>query len=115
MSQENVEIVRRWFDGLNVREVSPELCDPEIEIRNWSGSLNPAPIAVTTASDAGGRRPTIRTWVWTCVSSKSRRSSMSVTNGCGRAAHDGARSIHRARARPDVGRGGHGQAWEDRF
>jgi hypothetical protein len=33
MSQENVEIVRRWFDGFAVGEVSPEPCDPEIEIR----------------------------------------------------------------------------------
>ncbi|HZB05108.1 MAG TPA: hypothetical protein VE449_00855 [Thermoleophilaceae bacterium] len=33
----------RPSDGLNVREVSPELCDPEIEIRNWSESLNPGP------------------------------------------------------------------------
>jgi ketosteroid isomerase-like protein len=43
MSQENVEIVRRWFEGFNMGEVSPELCDPEIEIRNWSGSLTAGP------------------------------------------------------------------------
>ena len=43
MSQENVEIVRRWFEGLNLGKPSPELCDPEVEIRNWSGSLTEGP------------------------------------------------------------------------
>jgi hypothetical protein len=43
MSQENVEIVRRWFEGFATGELSPELCDPEIEIRNWANSPVPGP------------------------------------------------------------------------
>lgn len=38
-----MELVRRWFDGLRIGEVSPELCHPEIEIRNWAESPNPGP------------------------------------------------------------------------
>ena len=35
MSQENVEIVRRWWEGLNEDGMPPlALCDEEIEIRN---------------------------------------------------------------------------------
>jgi ketosteroid isomerase-like protein len=35
MSQENVEIVRRWWDGFNNDGMPPlSLCDEEIEIRN---------------------------------------------------------------------------------
>jgi ketosteroid isomerase-like protein len=34
MSQENVDLVRRWFDGLARGELSPELCDPELRIEN---------------------------------------------------------------------------------
>ena len=35
MSQENVEIVRRWWDGLNRTGMPPlSLCDERIEIRN---------------------------------------------------------------------------------
>jgi ketosteroid isomerase-like protein len=38
MSQENVELVRRWFDGLQRGELSPEICHPTIVIRNWDES-----------------------------------------------------------------------------
>jgi ketosteroid isomerase-like protein len=31
----SVEVVRRWFDSLARGEPAPELCHPEIEIRNW--------------------------------------------------------------------------------
>ena len=34
MSQENVELVRRWLDGVSRGELSLELCDPEIQIEN---------------------------------------------------------------------------------
>jgi ketosteroid isomerase-like protein len=34
MSQENVEIVRRWLDGIARGELSPELCDPEVRLDN---------------------------------------------------------------------------------
>ena len=30
-----VEVVRRWFAELARGNPAPELCDPEIEIRNW--------------------------------------------------------------------------------
>ena len=36
MSEEkNVDLVRRWFRGLERGELSPEICDKEILIRNW--------------------------------------------------------------------------------
>jgi ketosteroid isomerase-like protein len=35
---ENVALVRRWFDRLRVRDPAPDLCDPEILIRNWDES-----------------------------------------------------------------------------
>ena len=38
MSAENVELVRRWFEGLQKGELSPEICDQEILIRNWDES-----------------------------------------------------------------------------
>ena len=38
MSDENVELVRRWFGGLQKGELSPEICDQEILIRNWDES-----------------------------------------------------------------------------
>ena len=38
MSVENVELVRRWIEGFRVEELSLEICDPEIEIRNWEES-----------------------------------------------------------------------------
>ena len=35
MSQENVEIVRRWWEGFNEDDMPPlALCDEELEIRN---------------------------------------------------------------------------------
>jgi ketosteroid isomerase-like protein len=33
-----VELVRRWFEGLSRGELMPEICHPEIEIRNWDES-----------------------------------------------------------------------------
>ena len=30
-----VEVARRWFDALAQGDPAPDLCDPEIEIRNW--------------------------------------------------------------------------------
>jgi ketosteroid isomerase-like protein len=38
MSAESVELVRRWFEGMERGELSPEICDPEILIRNWDES-----------------------------------------------------------------------------
>ena len=35
MSEDAVSIVRRWVAALERGEPAPELCDPEIEIRNW--------------------------------------------------------------------------------
>jgi ketosteroid isomerase-like protein len=35
MSAQNVELVRRWFDGLQRGELSPEICHPDLLIRNW--------------------------------------------------------------------------------
>jgi ketosteroid isomerase-like protein len=32
------ELVRRWFHGLGRGELMPEICHPEIEIRNWDES-----------------------------------------------------------------------------
>jgi ketosteroid isomerase-like protein len=43
MSEETVDVVRRWFDRLDAGDPAPDLCSPEIEIRNWSESLNPGP------------------------------------------------------------------------
>jgi ketosteroid isomerase-like protein len=43
MSQENVEIVRRWFERLASGDPAPEFCDPEMEIRNWPESPLPGP------------------------------------------------------------------------
>jgi ketosteroid isomerase-like protein len=36
MSEANVEVVRRWFDGLARGEPSPEICDPGLRIENVS-------------------------------------------------------------------------------
>ena len=33
-----MELVTRWFRGLERGSLSPELCHPEIEIRNWDES-----------------------------------------------------------------------------
>jgi ketosteroid isomerase-like protein len=38
MAAGDVELVRRWFAGLARGDPSPELCDPEIVIRNWDES-----------------------------------------------------------------------------
>jgi ketosteroid isomerase-like protein len=35
MSEENVQLVTRWFEGLQEGELRPELCHAEFEIRNW--------------------------------------------------------------------------------
>jgi ketosteroid isomerase-like protein len=34
VSDESVEAVRRWFDALAEGDPAPQICDPEIEIRN---------------------------------------------------------------------------------
>ncbi len=36
MKDDNVETIRRWFDALRRGDPAPEMCDPEIEIRNWA-------------------------------------------------------------------------------
>ncbi len=38
MSDANVELVRRWFNGLEHGELSPQICHEEILIRNWDES-----------------------------------------------------------------------------
>ena len=43
MSDDAVAIVRRWFDALQQGDPAPELCDPEIEIRNWAEFPIPGP------------------------------------------------------------------------
>jgi ketosteroid isomerase-like protein len=44
MSQENVEIVRRWWAAFNKDKMPPlELCDERIEIRNQAGNPNRGP------------------------------------------------------------------------
>jgi len=43
MSEENVKAVRRWFARLGAGDPAPDLCDPEIEIRNWAESPVPGP------------------------------------------------------------------------
>ncbi len=43
MSAEDVELVTRWFKGLGQGELTPEICDPEIVIRNWDESPVPGP------------------------------------------------------------------------
>jgi ketosteroid isomerase-like protein len=43
VSAENVETVKRWFDALQQGDPAPEMCDPEIEIRNWAESPIPGP------------------------------------------------------------------------
>jgi ketosteroid isomerase-like protein len=43
VSQENVETVKRWFAALQQGDPAPEMCDPEIEIRNWAESPLPGP------------------------------------------------------------------------
>jgi hypothetical protein len=43
MSQANVDLVRRWFEGLERGELSPEICDEAILIRNWESPSVPRP------------------------------------------------------------------------
>ncbi len=43
MSEENVEVVRRWFARLSAGDPAPDLCDPGIEVRNWPESPVPDP------------------------------------------------------------------------
>jgi ketosteroid isomerase-like protein len=43
MSEETVDVVRRWFDRLETGDPGVELCSPDIEIRNWSESPTPGP------------------------------------------------------------------------
>jgi ketosteroid isomerase-like protein len=40
---DNVEAVGRWFSSLQHGDPAPEMCDPEIEIRNWAESPIPGP------------------------------------------------------------------------
>ena len=54
MSQENVEVVRRWFERLAAGDPAPEFCDPGIEIRNWADMPPPAPTTDTRGSMNGG-------------------------------------------------------------
>jgi ketosteroid isomerase-like protein len=39
MPAADVELVRSWFAGLARGDPSPELCHPEIVVRNWDESL----------------------------------------------------------------------------
>ena len=43
MSDESVETVRRWFNALAEGDPAPEICDPEIEIRNVDEFPIPGP------------------------------------------------------------------------
>ncbi len=43
MSQETVDVARRWFDRLQAGDPGAELCSPDIEIRNWAESPVPGP------------------------------------------------------------------------
>jgi ketosteroid isomerase-like protein len=36
VKDDNVETIRRWFDALRRGDPAPEMCDPEVEIRNWA-------------------------------------------------------------------------------
>jgi ketosteroid isomerase-like protein len=38
VSEDAVAIVRRWFAALESGNPAPELCDPEVEIRNWDNA-----------------------------------------------------------------------------
>jgi ketosteroid isomerase-like protein len=38
VSEDAVAVVRRWFAALESGDPAPELCDPEIEIRNWDNA-----------------------------------------------------------------------------
>jgi len=54
MSQETVELVRRWLDGLAHGELSLELCDPEMVIENVAEFPITGPTRDTREFDAGG-------------------------------------------------------------
>jgi ketosteroid isomerase-like protein len=43
VSDDAVAVVRRWFDALQRGDPAPELCDAEIEIRNWAEFPIPGP------------------------------------------------------------------------
>jgi ketosteroid isomerase-like protein len=43
VSEPKAQVVRRWFEGFARGEVTPEICEQEIEIRNWSESPVPGP------------------------------------------------------------------------
>jgi ketosteroid isomerase-like protein len=43
MSEENVEVVRHWFERLAAGDPAPEFCDHGIEIRNWAEMPTPGP------------------------------------------------------------------------
>jgi ketosteroid isomerase-like protein len=36
VSEENVAVVRRWFEAFERGDPAPELCDPDVEITNWT-------------------------------------------------------------------------------
>ncbi len=36
MSDDHVAVVRRWFEALEQGDPAPAMCDPEIEIENWT-------------------------------------------------------------------------------
>lgn len=38
MPDEPVDVVRRWFAALEAGDLAVEMCDPEVEIRNWAES-----------------------------------------------------------------------------
>jgi ketosteroid isomerase-like protein len=54
MSEENVEIVRRWWAAFNKDKMPPlELCDERIEIRNQAGNPNRGPYRGTRGFISG--------------------------------------------------------------
>ena len=43
MSAEDVELIRRWFDGLGRGDLQPELWHSELLMRNWEENPIPGP------------------------------------------------------------------------
>jgi ketosteroid isomerase-like protein len=43
VSEEDVQVVRRWFRQLAEGDPGVDLCHPEVEIRNWEESPAPGP------------------------------------------------------------------------
>ncbi len=43
MSEPALAVARRWLERLANGDVAPELCDPEVEIRNWAEAPLPGP------------------------------------------------------------------------